>query len=90
MLLSVQDADQEMVGVPVPAEAATVTDVGAVIVSVTVHFAPGADPLQKPATLAWAAVMVAVSVPAVSRPATTAKTAVRRDLCIINCLSASR
>ena len=43
---------------------------------------------QKPATFAWAAVdMVAVSVPAVSRPVTTAKTAVRRDLCIINCLS---
>ncbi len=39
------------------------TEVGVVIVSVTVHFAFAPDPLQKPATLAWAAVMVAVSVP---------------------------
>jgi hypothetical protein len=65
----------------------TVTVAGAVIDSVTVQVAVVPDPLQKPATFAWAADMVAVSVPAVSRPVTTAKTAVRRDLCIINCLS---
>ena len=72
-LVGVQVADQVTVAVPLTvAVAATVTDVGAVIVSATVQFAAVPDPLQKPATFAWAVVMVAVSVPAVSRPVTTA------------------
>jgi hypothetical protein len=54
------------------ARAATVTEVGAVIVCVSVQVAAAPDPLQKPATFAWAADMVAVSAPAVSRPVTTA------------------
>jgi len=71
--LSVQLTVQLTVASPLTvALALTVTEVGAVIVSVTVQVAAAPDPLQKPATFAWAAEEVAVSVPAVSRPATTA------------------
>jgi len=70
--LSVQLAFQLTVATPLTvARAVTVTEVGAVIVSVTVQVAAVPDPLQKPATFAWAAGMTAVSVPAVSRPVTT-------------------
>jgi hypothetical protein len=50
----------------------TVTEAGEAIVSVRLQVAAVPDPLQKPATFACAADMVAVSVPAVSRPVTTA------------------
>jgi len=71
--LSVQLTVQLTVASPLTvALALTVTEVGAVIVSVTVQVAAAPDPLQKPATFAWAAEEVAVSVPAVSRPVTTA------------------
>jgi hypothetical protein len=50
----------------------TVTEAGAVIDSVMVQVAAAPEPLQKPAMFAWAVGMVAVSAPAVSRPATIA------------------
>jgi hypothetical protein len=71
--LSEQVAFQLTVAMPLTvARAATVTEVGAVIACVSVQVAAAPDPLQKPATFAWAAEEVAVSVPAVSRPVTTA------------------
>jgi len=64
----------------------TVTEVGVVIVCVSVHVAFAPDPSQKPTTFAWATDIPAVIPPTVRRPI-TAHTARRRDLCIVSCLS---
>jgi hypothetical protein len=49
-----------------------VTAVGAVTDALRMQFAAVPDPLQEPATFAFAVGMMAVRVPAVSRPVTTA------------------
>ena len=80
-VLSVQLAFQLTVASPlVLAVTPTVTEVGAIICSLTVQLAVAPDPSQKPATFAWAASTPAVIPPSASRPVATTKAETTRSL----------
>jgi hypothetical protein len=61
---------------------------GLAMVAVTVHVAWVPEAVHEPAPSAWAAVTLAPTAPAVSRPVRAAQTTRRRDPRIINSLSA--